>query len=134
MTPKIHHLEHYSLLIREFGPLINYSTLRFERAHQIGKNSIAISRCSQNIPFQIAIAYSKSMANKLEKRVHDEMTITPEFIEHLFPAEFVRFVNQDEQQTLLGSTLDEDSKIQAGHLYLAESTYHSQFRYPVFFC
>ena len=44
LTPKIHHLKHYGMLIREFGPLINYSTLRFERAHQIGKNAIANPR------------------------------------------------------------------------------------------
>lgn len=133
LTPKIHHLEHYGMLIEEFGPLINYSTLRFERVHQIGKNAIANSRSAQNIPFQIATAYSKSMANQFEKRVNDEMVITPEYIQHLFPFEFSRFVDTNEELILLGETLVEGAKIKAGHLYLAQLTNNSHYKYPVFF-
>jgi hypothetical protein len=32
--PKLHHLIHYRDQIQKFGPLINYSTLPFERKHQ----------------------------------------------------------------------------------------------------
>lgn len=133
LTPKIHHLLHYSMLIREFGPLMNYSTLRFERAHQIGKNSIANSRCARNIPLQIATAYSKSMANQLEKTVHDQMVIAPEYTNLLFPQEFSRFVDMNEELILIGETSIEANKIQAGHLYLAQPTDDTQYRYPIFF-
>lgn len=133
LTPKIHHLKHYGMLIREFGPLINYSTLRFERAHQVGKNAIISSRCAQNIPFQIATAYSKSMANQLDKNVNREMVIGRDCIVTLIPSEFSQFVDLNEDLTLLGETFLEDAKIQSGHLYLAQSTDNSTYNYPIFF-
>lgn len=55
--PKLHHLENYSMFIKEFGSLSNYSTLRFGKFHQKGKRSVRNSE-------------SKKTTSKLYKSQH----------------------------------------------------------------
>lgn len=133
LTLKIHHLVHYSDLIREFGPLINYSTLRFERLHQIGKNAVINSKNRVNLPYQIATAYSKAMANGLCDDSKIEMIIGRESIASEFPVDYSQFIDSNDNLTLLESTSVENTTIKAGQLYLAEPADDSFYKYPIFF-
>ena len=50
-TFKMHHLFHYVDLIKKFGPLQQFSTLKFERKHQTFKRIIRSSNCRKNLPY-----------------------------------------------------------------------------------
>lgn len=52
--PKHHFVEHYPDLIREFGPLINMWTMRFEAKHSYFKRVVHESHCFKNILMTLA--------------------------------------------------------------------------------
>ena len=129
---KIHHLEHYSMLIKHFGPLINYSCLRFERVHQTGKNSIHSSRNKQNLPFSIAKAYIYNLASH-SKLPDVEILITKEHISNELEEDFLPFINLGEDLVLLDSTVVNKIKLNTGSYYLYKTTDLSIYQYPIFF-
>ena len=49
LTAKFHYLSHYPNQIRQFGPLRNLWTLRFEAKHQQFKNTFKLNKCHKNI-------------------------------------------------------------------------------------
>ena len=54
ITPKLHHLTHYPDLIRMFGPLIQFSTLSFERKHQYFKKWAKLINNTINPSYSLA--------------------------------------------------------------------------------
>jgi hypothetical protein len=48
ITPKMHYLSHYPDLIRKFGPLIRFSTKRFETKHYYFKQLITNLKSFKN--------------------------------------------------------------------------------------
>lgn len=54
LTSKWHHLTHYGELTKQFGPLYNYSALRWERKHQFPKKVARMMKCFINPSFTIA--------------------------------------------------------------------------------
>ena len=51
---QLHHLHHYPELIEEYGPLVYYSTFRYERKHQQFKNLAERLRNQINLPKTLA--------------------------------------------------------------------------------
>lgn len=54
VTAKVHHLTHYGELVKQFGPLFNYSALRWERKHQFPKKVARMMKCFRNPSFTIS--------------------------------------------------------------------------------
>ncbi|KYN10446.1 hypothetical protein ALC57_17420 [Trachymyrmex cornetzi] len=54
MKPKHHYLLHYTYLIKIFGPIRHFRTLRFESKHQYFKQVIKHSSCFKNILLSLA--------------------------------------------------------------------------------
>lgn len=54
LLPKHHFLEHYPEMIRCFGPLIFYWTLRFEAKHSYFKKVVRHTNCFKNITLTLA--------------------------------------------------------------------------------
>lgn len=57
LLPKHHYIEHYSELIKLFGPLVGLWTMRFEAKHSFFKNVVKHSRCFKNVPFSLALKH-----------------------------------------------------------------------------
>lgn len=63
ILPKLHFLEHYSELIRRFGPLTDFWTIRFEAKHNFFKRVVHDSKNFKNVlltqakKHQLALAY-----------------------------------------------------------------------------
>lgn len=51
---KHHYLQHYSYYIREFGPLMGFTTLRFESKHQFFKNVVRSTRNFINVTLSLS--------------------------------------------------------------------------------
>ena len=54
IRPKHHYLEHYSLLIRQFGPLVALWTMRFEAKHSFFRRVIRYTNCYKNVLYSLA--------------------------------------------------------------------------------
>ena len=63
ITFKLHHLFHYSSFMRAKGPMFRYSTLRYERVHQLLKRLYYPSKSKVNIPLQMAKKYCQFKSN-----------------------------------------------------------------------
>lgn len=54
ILPKLHYLEHYPGLIRQFGPLVALWTIRFEAKHSFFKRVIRHTNCYKNVLYSLA--------------------------------------------------------------------------------
>lgn len=54
LLPKHHYLEHYPHLIRMFGPLVGFWTMRFEAKHSYFKQVVRHTNCFKNVPLSLA--------------------------------------------------------------------------------
>jgi len=59
--PKHHYLEHYPQLIREFGPLVNYQTIRFEAKHAVLKRIVHQTMNFKNVCLTLAERHQLQM-------------------------------------------------------------------------
>ena len=57
LLPKHHYIEHYSQLIKLFGPLVGLWTMRFEAKHNFFLKIVKHSSCFKNVPFSLAVKY-----------------------------------------------------------------------------
>ena len=57
ITPKMHFMLHYPDMIRKFGPLMFFSSLRFERKNKKIKDLIKNNKCFKDIPLTIMKKY-----------------------------------------------------------------------------
>lgn len=130
-TLKTHHFIHYSMLMREYGPLIYYSTLRFERYHQVGKNAIESSRNRRNLAKSIANAYSfKTVKND---SICSEFLIKKNNISSQIEAQFLSFIDQNVDIILLDFTVIDKVKVKAKNYYLYKKNNQFEYNYPIFF-
>jgi len=54
IKPKHHYVEHYPQLIKEFGPLVNYHTIRFEAKHGFLKRIVHQTMNFKNLCYTLA--------------------------------------------------------------------------------
>ena len=66
ITPKMHHISNYPALMKYFVPLINYSTLPFERKHQFFKKWSRLISNHKNPSSSLALRhqYHQAIINK----------------------------------------------------------------------
>lgn len=133
LTPKIHHLTHYSQLMKIFGPLKNYSCLRFERVNQRAKRSVMSSRNKKNLPFQIAKAYLKSPTFFFENRGNVEVTIEKENINDEISSIYSQFIDKSKELILVERFEMNRRTIKTDKVYLMKEADDSSFNYPIFF-
>lgn len=64
VTIKMHLLLHYPNIIRQMGPVVHMSSMRFESKHKSLKALISTSSNHQNIPFSIAMKHQELLVSK----------------------------------------------------------------------
>lgn len=64
LTIKMHLLLHYPNIIRQMGPIVHMSSMKFESKHKSLKALISTSSNHQNIPFSIAMKHQERLASK----------------------------------------------------------------------
>lgn len=62
LLPKHHYLEHYSQMIRLFGPVVGQWTMRFEAKHSFFKKVIRYTKCFKNVPLSLASKHQMMIA------------------------------------------------------------------------
>lgn len=62
IIPKLHFLEHYPQLIRDYGPLVFLWTMCFETKHSLFKRIVRHTHCCQNILLSMAVKYQLMIA------------------------------------------------------------------------
>lgn len=65
LLPKHHHMVHYPAAMRAIGPLINFSSLRFEGKHGYFKQIAQITRNFKNIPKTMARRHQMTLSDQL---------------------------------------------------------------------
>lgn len=65
LKPKHHFLEHYTNLIRSFGPLVNFWTLRFEAKHSFFKKVVRDVNNFKNILLTLSVRHELMLAYHL---------------------------------------------------------------------
>ncbi len=65
LLPKHHYLEHYPQIIRLYGPLVGYWTIRFEAKHSFFKQAIRHTSCFKNVPFSLATKHQLMIGYQL---------------------------------------------------------------------
>lgn len=65
VVPKFHHVQHYSDQVQFYGPLVLYSTLKFERKHQVFKQKADILKNFKNPSRSFAVHHQLGLALKL---------------------------------------------------------------------
>lgn len=73
LIPKHHYLQHYPNLIRQFGPLSKFSTLRFESKHQYFKQIIRNAKNFKNVT-KLLVERHQLYQNSLHSRFTDFVT------------------------------------------------------------
>lgn len=66
LRPKHHYIEHYSHLIRSFGPVIDFWTIRFEAKHSVFKKTVRDAHNCKNILLTLASHHQLALAYLLD--------------------------------------------------------------------
>lgn len=66
LKPKHHYIEHYSHLVRCFGPLVDLWTIRFESKHNFFKKTVHDVQCFKNILLTLSSKHQQMMAYFLD--------------------------------------------------------------------
>ncbi|XP_036419954.1 uncharacterized protein LOC118803580 [Colossoma macropomum] len=90
LLPKHHFLEHYPEVIRRFGPLIDFWTIRFEAKHSFFKRVVHDVKNFKNILLTLATKHQLSLAYYLDLpslfrpdlEVGHVAVVSPETLEH----------------------------------------------------
>lgn len=97
ITFKLHHLIHYSDFMRNKGAMYKYSTLRFERVHQLLKKFYSSSHCRVNIPLQLAKKYLEFKNNSILQEDSDNNSdfqlIYVNYLKETYHQFFIHFDN-----------------------------------------
>lgn len=70
--PKHHYIEHYPELIREYGPLINFHTMRFEAKHSFFKRIIHQLNNYKDLLFSLAYRHQMFQAYYINSNCYPE--------------------------------------------------------------
>jgi hypothetical protein len=84
--PKLHNMLHYSEIINKMGPLMRYSTVRFERMHQTFLRRLAPSRSYVNQSFSLMNFYETTWIPQLfikQRKASNERNERAEGIHHV---------------------------------------------------
>lgn len=65
LIPKHHFLEHYTQLIKDFGPLVSLWTMRFEGKHSFFKRVVRHTHSFRNILLSLAVKHQLLIAHHL---------------------------------------------------------------------
>ncbi|KAI3363583.1 hypothetical protein L3Q82_001177 [Scortum barcoo] len=65
LRPKHHYIEHYPQMIRRFGPLVHFWTIRFEGKHKVFKKIVHDAQNFKNVPKTLAYKHQQLMAYHL---------------------------------------------------------------------
>jgi hypothetical protein len=91
--PKLHHLTHYPEMIKQYGPLILFSSLPFERKHQFFKQWARIMRNSINPAYSLAERHQCEQALIFKSKSYENINFdfthlidNPELMNHLPPS------------------------------------------------
>jgi hypothetical protein len=55
LTPKFHNMTHYGTVMRMYGPLNKFSSIRLEGKHKPHKDYARVSFCRKNLPWSLAV-------------------------------------------------------------------------------
>lgn len=133
ITFKMHHMQHYSTLILEFGNLVFSSTLRYERVHQKVQRSIEGSRNKKNPAFSIANAFifdPNCNFEKIEKHLIKNLTLSEIDVEYKSYLTDLNISNQDAIHELKKIKISNQS-FALDNFYLYKYK-HDNLSYPVF--
>lgn len=100
LRPKHHFVEHYSQMIRAFGPLSDVWTMRFEGKHKFFKEVIRKAHNFRNVALTLAVKHQKMMVYyldsssffkavvEMDKVTSSSITSYPENVQHIFCQRF----------------------------------------------
>lgn len=91
---KMHFLKHYPALMKQFGPLERFSSLRFERFHQSFKQKIRPSNNRRNLPFSIANIARTFVLQTIMNNSSTEIFFDPNKQNHVEIEEFRQFFEE----------------------------------------
>lgn len=66
LRPKHHYVEHYPQLVRKFGPLPEFWTMRFEGKHKFFKRAIRNTQNFKNVSMSLATKHQKAVSYNLD--------------------------------------------------------------------
>ena len=66
LRPKHHYIEHYSELIKLYGPLCEVWTMRFEGKHKFFKKVVQDAQNFKNVPMTLAVRHQKAVSYQLD--------------------------------------------------------------------
>lgn len=118
VTYKMHHMTHYKDLILKLGPLILFSTLRFERLHQLAKGYLETSKNRKNVPFSIMNSYLLYLSSHDRNFDEEIELIFKEDIEKLIEENCIQFLALDKDVYVYSKTVLADIEIKLGCFYL----------------
>lgn len=105
VVPKLHHVQHYSDQVQFYGPLVLYSTLKFERKHQVFKQKADILKNFKNPSKSFAVHHQLGLAVKLSN---------PSFSEIDFFQKSTLAASTSRQASLILSTLPNSILLHSG--------------------
>lgn len=128
VTMKMHHLVHYVKLIKLFGPLYVFSTLRFERKHQSCKKSIKSSNCRKNLSYSIIknLNFNLRTSDQTIERVILRDRISSVFEDR----RILEFLDVNSELVELSHLVYNKIKFTKGHFYILKRT--SENLLPIF--
>lgn len=127
-TPfKVHHVDHYGDATENFGCLFHYSTVRYEREHQLMKKFVQSSLNYTSLPQQIC--YKWVVVNLIDlNESENDYSETKEDIYEIFEVPFIynneipsylmQFINTTENLITLNSTDLNGNEVNVGNVYL----------------
>lgn len=136
---KVHHIIHYAMAIKAFGPLFYYSTLRYERVHQLLKKVVKSSQSYLNLSNQIANRWA---ILNLIKSNHLNVDLNKDDIFDIYekgnlnlnpkiPQELLRMIDTNHDLIVLNSSIINDLNLKKNEIYLIG--YTSPNSLPIFF-
>lgn len=128
-TMKMHHLVHYVKLIKLFGPLYVFSTLRFERKHQSCKKNIKSSNCRKNLSLSI-IKNLNSSSLKVNDEVIEQVILKARIASVYKDRRILNFLDLNKELIELRHLVHNHVKFVKGHFYILKRTSYNLL--PIF--
>lgn len=105
-TFKLHHLIHYISLIKKFGPLYQFMTIKFERKHQSLKRIFRSSNCRRKVSYSIMKWVNLTNLNKIHSnREKIKNVILRSEINHKLESMYHSAINLNQNVQELSSAL-----------------------------
>lgn len=125
VTMKMHHLHHYPEMIKQFGSLMLYSSLRHERVHQTHKTVASYSKNRIDLPYTLASSYQRKLnfESILPKYDSTELqTIYSRNIADHIEDEYLHYINRDFDVIELKSCIHKGVQFERNAFYAKKFT------------